>query len=472
MADSDMTRETILSNTMVWCVACAKAEPARVVARVEGVFLERLCAAQGPEPILLAASESWYRSRAMRPRSIQRPVHPKAAREGCPRDCGPCTGHLADLRLPIFSITNVCNLDCPICFTHNRPDQAYHKSLEDVERIADRILERNPDQTIVDLTGGEPTLHPQLPEIVALLRRKGFARVMVNTNGMRLARDRELAQALARHDAHVVLSLDTLDPQRSRTIHGADIVEAKERCLEMLQEHSIATTVIFVAIKGINESELAPLAGRLLARDHVLSITVQNMAYTGANGSNFAGGGRIAMDEVETLLCEVPGVEAGDFLTPAGAHPLCYSMAWFAADGGRLLSLGKILPRKRLEESSAGSYLPRLDAGLMEDFQQGLARAWSEGCDPQDLKVLRRISLVAQDPALSEADRSRKLERSVKMVCVHPHMDGSNFDLDRIAHCGDLVPDESGSMVPACSYNLLYRERDERFWKPAAQVAP
>ncbi|MBK8801290.1 MAG: hypothetical protein IPN71_04395 [Fibrobacteres bacterium] len=88
---------------------------------------------------------------------------------------------------------------------------------------------------------------------------------------------------------------------------------------------------------------------------------------------------------METLLCEVPGVEAG-ISDPAGAHPLCYSMAWFAADGGRLLSLGRILPRKRLEESSAGSYLPRLDAGLMEDFQQGLARAWSEGCDPQDLE--------------------------------------------------------------------------------------
>lgn len=467
MADSDMASETILSNTLAWCVRCAKAETARVVSREGGVFLERLCAAEPAPPVLLAASESWYRARVMRPRSIHRPVQPKASLEGCPRDCGPCARHLSDLRLPIFSVTNVCNLDCPICFTHNRPDLAYHKSLDDVARIADRILERNPAQTIVDLTGGEPTLHPQLPEIVALLRSKGFSRVMVNTNGLRLSRDRELAQALSRHDAHVVLSLDTLDPQKSRIIHGADIVEAKEQCLEKLQEFSIPTTVIFVAIKGLNDSELAPLAARLLARDHVLSITVQNMAYTGANGSRFPGDGRIAMDEVENLLCEVPGITAGDFLTPEGSHPLCYSMAWFAQDAGRLLSLARILPRKRLEGSSAGSYLPRLDAAMVEEFQSGLARAWSEGCDPEDLKVLRRISLLAQDPQLSESDRARKLERSVKMVCVHPHMDGANFDLDRISHCGDLVPDESGSMIPACSYNLLYRERDERFWKPS-----
>lgn len=275
-----------------------------------------------------------------------------------------------------------------------------------MERIADRILERNPHQTIVDLTGGEPTLHPELPRIVELLRSKGFSRVMVNTNGLKLARDRELAQALAAHDAHVVLSLDTLDPSRSRTIHGADIVEAKERCLDMLQEFALATTVIFVAIKGLNEAELAPLARRLLSRDHVLSITVQNMAYTGANGSSFSGGGRIAMDEVEALLCQVPGISPEDFATPQGAHPLCYSMAWFAQDAGRLLSLARILSRERLEESSAGSYLPRLDASLVEEFQTGLARAWSEGCDPADLKVLRRISLLAQDPSLSEAERA------------------------------------------------------------------
>ncbi|HOX50632.1 MAG TPA: radical SAM protein [Fibrobacteria bacterium] len=462
-----MASETILANTMAWCVRCGRAETARTVSREGGVFLERLCPAGAAEPVLVAASEAWYRRRVMQPRSIQRPVHPKPALEGCPRDCGPCTRHLSDLRLPIFSITNVCNLDCPICFTHNRPDRAYHKTLSDVERIADHILERNPSQTIVDLTGGEPTLHPQLPEIVALLRSKGFSRVMVNTNGMRLARDADLARALAQMDAHVVLSLDTLDPAASRTIHGADIVESKERCLEALQQASIATTVIFVAIRGVNEHELAPLATRLLARDHVLSITVQNMAYTGANGSRFQTGGRIAMDEVESLLCGVPGIAAEDFHTPDGAHPLCYSMAWFAQDAGRILSLARILPRERLSGASAGSYLPRLDASLVEEFQTGLARAWSEGCDPEDLKVLRRISLVAQDPTLSASRRERKLERSIKMVCVHPHMDGANFDLDRIAHCGDLVPDESGSMVPACSYNLLYRERDERFWKPS-----
>lgn len=467
-----MPAETVLSGTMAWCVRCGKAESARVAAREDGVYLERLCPQGGAEPVRLAASESWYRHRVMRPRAIHRPSRPKPVVDGCPRDCGPCQRHLSDLRLPIFSITNLCNLDCPICFTHNRPDRVYHKTLDDVARIADRILERNPSQTIVDLTGGEPTLHPRLPEIVALLRAKGFSRVMVNTNGLRLSRDRELAQALAGHDAHVVLSLDTLDPLTSRTIHGADIVEDKERCLEMLQEFSIATTVIFVAIKGLNDAELAPLAQRLLLRDHVLSITVQNMAYTGANGTNFQGGGRIAMDEVEALLCQVPGIGPSDFVTPDGAHPLCYSTAWFAQDAGRLLSLSKILSRERLEGSSAGSYLPKLDSSIVEEFQTGIARAWSEGCDPSDLKVLRRISLMAQDPALSEAERARRLERSVKMLCVHPHMDGSNFDLDRISLCGDLVPDESGSMVPACSYNLLYRERDERFWKPSAGAVP
>jgi uncharacterized radical SAM superfamily Fe-S cluster-containing enzyme len=52
----------------------------------------------------------------------------------------------------------------------------------------------------------------------------------------------------------------------------------------------------------------------------------------------------------------------------------------------------------------------------------------------------------------------------VKPVTIHAHMDSENFDVARVSLCGDLVPHENGAMIPACSYNLLYRQKDPRFW--------
>lgn len=459
--------ETVAGNTMAWCSACGTSELARIVYRDEGVFLERLCPRGGAEPAYLASDPKWYDRRVLRPRAVTRPRNPREPKLGCPRDCGPCARHLAELRLPIFSITNVCNLDCPICFTHNRSDLRYFKSLEDVDRIADRILERHPGQKIVDLTGGEPTMHPDLTEIVLRLKARGFGRVMVNTNGLRLAEDPGLAEGLAKAGAHVVLSLDTLRAGPSQVIHGKDIVDAKLRCLEALERNGIPTTLIFVAIAGINDGELAPIVAEWLPKPFLRSVTVQNMAYTGANGARFRPRSRIAMDEVERLLAEVDGVELSDFHTPSGAHPLCYSMAWYLVDQGRLVSLSPLLGNGVLERAGSGTYLPRLDAAMAEEFLASLAKRWADGVDLDGLKAVRKLALVLQDSGLSESDRESRIEESVRMLCVHPHMDEENFDLDRVSSCGDLVPDEAGGMVPACSYNLLYRERDPRFWKEA-----
>jgi uncharacterized radical SAM superfamily Fe-S cluster-containing enzyme len=43
-------------------------------------------------------------------------------------------------------------------------------------------------------------------------------------------------------------------------------------------------------------------------------------------------------------------------------------------------------------------------------------------------------------------------------------MDEDNFDIARVGLCGDLVPNDQGGMIPACSYNLMYRQKDTRFW--------
>ena len=96
--------------------------------------------------------------------------------KGCPWDCGPCGLHANACHLPVFSITNVCNMNCPICFTYNRPEVPYFMSREELRQLVDRVVERAGPLDLINITGGEPTLHPQILDMVDECRRPEIGR--------------------------------------------------------------------------------------------------------------------------------------------------------------------------------------------------------------------------------------------------------------------------------------------------------
>lgn len=331
----------------------------------------------------------------------------------------------------------------------------------------DEVLKRRPDVQLVNMTGGEPTLHPNLPEIVKAIRARGIPRVTVNTNGMRLASDPKFAQAIKESGAHLVLSLDTFDPVRSHLIHGADIVAKKRKALAVLEELDIPTTILTVAIAGVNDDEIPGIVAEWFPKAFVRSMTIQNMTWTGANGSKFEPRRHITIDEVEGLVAQAPGFSRDDFFPLASYHPLCYSVAYYVVHEGRIRSLSRFLERQELSSLTRSRYFLEADADFLRAFLAGLARVWSEDSDPDFLRTVKRQVQSMQDPHLPAVERQRTSEQFVKMLYIHPHMDEDNFDVDRVSRCGDVVPDEEGRMIPACSYNLLYRQHDPRFWSPA-----
>lgn len=458
--------EVYLRSTMSFCDRCGKNELARIVARADGVFMERLCAAGGVECVLIARDPAWYRARTEAPRNISSSRNPCPSSRGCPLDCGPCQWHTGGLYLPVFSITNDCNLDCPICFTHNRPDLKYYKSVEDTQRIMAQIIERSGGVQLINLTGGEPTLHPELFAIIDACRREGIGRITMNTNGIRIASDPEFARKLKETGVQLVLSLDTLDPENSIRIHGKDISGLKKRCLEILEDLDIPTTILPVCIKGVNETEVVGIVHEYLYKPFVRSITVQNMTFTGKNGSTFQPREHITLDEVEALISTRRPISQSDFFPLSSYHPLCYSAAYFIVHDKRALSLARVLDRSLLSEMSANSYILSPDRDLSEEFRAGINNLWASGESDETLAVLRAFlgALYPADKRLTYHEQRALLEQWVKLILIHPHMDRDNFDIDRVSSCGDLVPDEHGRMIPACSYNLLYRQKDPRFW--------
>jgi uncharacterized radical SAM superfamily Fe-S cluster-containing enzyme len=461
------TDRTYLNSTLAYCNICKKTELARIVTEPTGVYMERVCLKLGVQRVKIASDYHWYRERIREGQSKINSKPNKESQNGCPMDCGICDWHANDLQLPVFSITNVCNLDCPKCFTYNRPDKMYYKSPEDTRKILRHILNRKGQIQLINITGGEPTLHPRLLRILEVCKEEKIHRITMNTNGLRLAKDKALAKGLKNMGVQLVLSLDTLDPEKSKIIHGRDITGEKRKALEVIEELDIPITILMVCIKNINHEEVADLTQTYLKKNFVRSITIQNMTYTGKNGSTFSSSReRITLDEVEKLLSSKKEFNQGDFFPLGSYHPLCYSVAYYFISGQRLISFSRILSRDVLKRISEKSYLINPRENVSREFMEGLNRLWGEGEDEEllkELKILVREIYPMEQRAVIQ-DALDQVEKKVKMIYIHPHMDEDNFDIDRVSRCGDLVPDEQGNMIPACSYNLIYRQRDPRFW--------
>jgi uncharacterized radical SAM superfamily Fe-S cluster-containing enzyme len=403
----------------------------------------------------------------------------RPALRGCPLDCGLCRYHLGSLRLPVFSITNQCQLSCPICFTHNRADLVYHKSPEELERILDVIEEQSTSLDLINITGGEPALHPRLDSLLEQCSRRSFGRVSVNTNGLRLAHDEGLALRLKEAGVQVVLSLDTLEPETSQVIHGEDIAADKLMALEMLEKHRIPTVLLPVWVPGVNDGEIPRMIGRYFARPFVKGVTIQTIAYTGRNGSRFEPRARATIEEVENSLLPA-GFKAADFFRHGSYHPLCYSVAYYLLDDSAMIPLSALADKSLLTAATRDGYLMRPTAELAASLRDKIDELWANGAPREELSLLKKlVSALAsgrggqasgpsapggQDRGLDGLREAAEETGIIKTVTIHAHMDQDNFDLARVALCGDLVPEEDGRWRPACAYNLLYRSLDPRFW--------
>lgn len=449
------------------CRTCREIVPARVFFREGKVWQESLCAKCSNTPVLIASDENWYLDHVLKPmpdRSPVRGAHPP--RHGCPHDCGPCTWHASACQLPVVSITNACNLRCPICFTYNRDDVIYHMPVPEMQRTVAWIVESAGSVDLINVTGGEPTLHPHLLDILNVCKRPEIGRVTMNSNGLRLAEDYELCERLAEMGIYVILSFNTFDGDVCRQLHGRDITEVKLRALDNLARAGVKVTLLHVMIHGVNEDAVTGILELMQAQDNILSLTVQTMTYTGQGGGRFERSRHIPVDLAVRHVCAGSKglLERSDFVSRPSAHPLCYQICYLLKNGGDLLPMTRFMSREQIEQLMRDSYLIRPEQGE-EVFKDAINQLYAED-RTEPLAVLRTLidEMYPSGTCVSEFQRQRIAESAVRTVYVHAHMDEDTFDCSRAMQCPDLVPAEPGRLIPACTYNLFYRRKDDRFY--------
>ncbi|MBI4511489.1 MAG: radical SAM protein [Deltaproteobacteria bacterium] len=440
--------------------------------------MRKRCPDHGAAEVVVSSNAAWYDDVMSNPPVLTPPVAIKDASQGCPFDCGPCTKHEQQIQLPIVPITSACNLDCPICYTHNRNDGAYHMSEAELLAILSHLRKAAPEKRIINLTGGEPTQHPAFERLVELCHEEGIRRITISTHGLRFLKDEWLLERLAKLDARIILSFDSFKANVNKEMLGGQFLEGKLKVLALLEKHNVNTTLLPVLARGVNDEEVGAFVELALTKNCIRSVELHTMTFTGQGGLNCDRRGRYTTyDVLADIERQTHGaLRVADFVPSPAAHPLCYLVTYLLQlEDGRWLPFPRFMDRSDLRALITGSLYLEPTVEVEQRLQDVINRIWSGEivCPDSEIVLSTLKGLIGRmfAPGLPTSERMRIGERSSKAVYVHSHMDEETFDTDRIRQCcvGIREPDETN--IPSCAYNVLYRNRDSRFTtKPAASL--
>ncbi len=466
--------DRLLRSTTSLCATCRSSVPAELWRIGNRVIMKKRCELHGAAEVEIAGDADWYDAIVAQTATLTPPTATKQVSQGCPFDCGPCTSHEQQVQLPIVPITSACNLDCPICYTHNKNDGAYHMSEGELRAILHHICEADPDRRIINITGGEPTQHPQFERLLELCAEQGIHRITLSTHGLRFLKDEAILERLAKLDARIVLSFDSFKPETNQHMLGGAFLDGKLRVLDLLEKYDVSTTLLPVLARGVNDDEVGAFVQLALTKKFIRSVELHTMTFTGGNGVAFDRAGRYGTHDVLVDLENQTGglLRVADFVPSPAAHPLCYLVTYLLElPDDRWLPFPRFMTPQDLRSMLAGMLYLEPTAAMEARLADVIARLWSgelavdaPGVSSDDvLAQLKHLATSAFAPTVAAADRMRRAERMSKAVYVHSHMDEDTFDTDRIRQCCVGIREPDGTNIPSCAYNTLYRNRDARF---------
>ncbi|MFB6173796.1 MAG: radical SAM protein [Halobacteriales archaeon] len=441
---------TALTSTTSLCPACLERTPGEYEAAEDGVYLTRSCPEHG------TASRKVWESRD----------HWEWARQFGPEDDDGCCGsagtssECCDTALPegdlavegehaclaVVEITRDCNLSCSYCFASSGPggDQLSFGAVVDLLETVKAEGGPRP----IQFSGGEPTVHDRLPDLVEHARGMGFEHVEVNTNGIALARREGYARCLAEAGVTAIyLQFDGLERDTYEAIREVDLLDVKHEALEACRAAELPVVLVPTVVPGTNDDEMGDVVRFALENtDVVQSINFQPVAHFGRYATN---DGRFSLDEAARRVADqIDALEARDFLPVPCCSSYCQTSTAVMADGD-----GGVLPLTGLLDLDNWGTL----SGVIDEGD------WME--------------LLAGTPAGREAAATASSccgieipgDAEVVPVTITGFMDADAADADRLENCCLSVPTPDGELVPFCAYNMTtedgrYALRNRHGW--------
>lgn len=420
------------------------------------------CPQHGSETVLMSDDVDYYRQ--CREIYIKPPEMPlrrnTAIHWSCPYDCGLCPDHEQHSCVSLIEVTDACNLRCPICYAGSGPERQQHRSLETIESMLDAVIANEGEADVVQISGGEPTIHPDFFAILDAAKRRPIRHLMVNTNGVRIARDAAFAERLASYKPlfEIYLQFDSLQSKPLEVLRGADLRDIRLRALERLNALDISTTLVVTLQRGVNDGEIGDIIDFALRQPCVRGITLQPVQVAGRLDGYDDVANRLTLSEIRRKILEQSTLFAPEDLIPVPCHPdsLCMGYAWKRGDTA--VPLTSLIGRDALMNGSRNTIVFESEPSVRGAFLNLFSTAVGSDTQPQKLKdLLCCLPRVAGDVRYGDIFR----------LLIVEFIDAQSFDLRSIKKTCIHIVHPDGRLIPFDTYNLFYRDDLE-----AARLAP
>jgi uncharacterized radical SAM superfamily Fe-S cluster-containing enzyme len=426
----------ILRHTYSVCPVCLKRIPAAHSASGKEVYLEKTCPEHGAFSTVI-----WRGLRDMEAWRGDLPPIAEGENENCPHACGLCAEHRQGTCCVLLEVTKCCNLHCSFCFAEGGggEDISFDVIRERLQALA------VPGKTLVQLSGGEPTVRNDLPRIITAAKDVGCQYVQLNTNGIRLGEDIQYVQTLAEAGlSFVFMQFDGMDDGIYRTLRGRDLLRIKKQAIDNCARHNLGVTLVPTIVPGVNTQDIGNIIRFAVSQSPaVRGVHFQPVSFFGRFPALPSDNQRFTLDELIEAIEEQAGtLVPWDSLLPSRCdHPLCGFHGDYIVMPDQSLN-----PLHRINNRCC-------NMATADQNRSFVARKWQR---PKAEDAGESDSKGAESCFDSFDSFLLRIRSHSFTLTAMTFQDAGNLDLERFRRCSLHVFD-GGRFIPFCAYYLTSR---------------
>ena len=480
-------------KTQTICPICNRPLNGEYIENGDFIFFTSSCPEHGTSSVL--ASEytedfnKWmeYQSVNVAPKvALTNGASPKSEYGSeCPLHCGTCNNHLMTACCVLLDITERCNQHCPWCFANADESPESDPPLDKIASWYDRLIELGEERPFnIQLSGGEPTVRNDLPEIIKMGRERGFEYIQLNTNGKRLGQDFEFTQKLAEAGLTTVfLQFDGMNDEINKTMRGEALLDIKKMAIENCKKSGIPVTLVPTVLKDVNLNDIGNLFDFMIENVNVIKgIHFQPASFFGRHPSTNIDESSIeeSNDNRVTMFSVMREIEKQtkgkisrkDLIPISTGHPLCCFCSSFLLEKDK--SITSLLSEQQREEGSSCCCGPEPEPiDIIRKDRDFVLNKWTvnndsccgetsascccEATESEDATDDCCCDTSSEEDVLSLDEALAYIKGHMFTISGMAFMDETNLDAERLKRCRVQFFTEEEKLIPFCSYNSLYR---------------
>jgi uncharacterized radical SAM superfamily Fe-S cluster-containing enzyme len=438
------------------CLKCKTVIDAQINIKENKVLMRKRCPTHGCFTGIISSDAQMYVDSVKFNKPGNIPLEfSTEVKDGCPLDCCLCPEHKQHMCLALIEVNTACNLNCPICFAN--AGVGYSLTMDQVEFMLDRFVETEGRPEVIQFSGGEPAIHPDLMEMIQAAKDRGIPQVMINTNGVRIARDDKFLDELAKQNPVIYFQFDGLRPETYVTIRGEDLLELKLKALDRLVEKGMDAVLVAAIERGVNTDEVGAILKFRLEHPAVRGVVFQPVTHVGHH-MDFDPMKRVTIpDVIHGIVDQSDGrFVLEDFVPVPCCFPTRQVNSYGFVDGDKTVPLPRMLDIDQYLDYITNRTLPKSTNSA--DVQKALESLWSASAVAGTEETADQFQ-CACGPGLELGYEMGHLKDHIFQIAIKDSLDPWTFNLKQVMKCcvGILVPD--GRIIPFCAYNSVgYRE--------------